>query len=113
MLSGFRCAGVFGKKEICNYPIQGTAFHCLLWSLIQLDRWLAKNKMRTLIVGQIHDSMLLDVDARELPDVVGRITEIITSDLPRHWPWIIVPLTVEMEGSYENWWSKKPLEIAA
>src|SRR4029077_4537362 len=61
MLTGFRCEGVFEKNQVVNFPIQGSAFHCLLWALVDLQRWIIKNKMGSLIVGQIHDSMLLDV----------------------------------------------------
>jgi DNA polymerase-1 len=111
MLTGFRCAGVFTKKEAVNYPIQGSAFHCLLWALIELDRWLRKHKMKSLIVGQIHDSMLLDCTEGELADILAYVQRLITKKLPKAWPWIIVPLTVEIEGSRENWFKKKPLAI--
>ena len=59
-LTGFRIDGVMGRNDVINYPVQGSAFHCLLWSLIQLNRWLRKNKMRSKIVGQIHDSIVAD-----------------------------------------------------
>lgn len=111
MLTGFRCSGVYSRKEVCNYPIQGAAFHCLLWCLVQLNRWLRKNKMRSMIVGQIHDSMLIDAYKKELEAVIQKAKEIITVDLPRFWRWICVPITVEMEASDKNWFEKEPLEI--
>lgn len=109
MLTGFRCSGVMSKNDVTNYPIQGAAFHCLLWALIELNDWLIKHKMRSLIVGQIHDSMILDCTEEELADVLAMVTRLITRRLPQAWPWIIVPLTVEIEGSRENWFLKKPL----
>jgi len=112
MVTGFRCSGVYSKKQVCNYPIQGPAAHCLLWALIELDAWLLKNKMKTLIIGTIHDSMLLDIPDDELQAVIHKVNKLITKSLPRHWDWITVPLTVEVEGSKENWHAKKPLEIA-
>jgi DNA polymerase-1 len=111
MLTGFRCSGVFSKNEAVNYPIQGAAFHCLLWALIELNAWLRDNKMRSLIVGQIHDSMILDCTADELADVLAYAMRLITKELPRAWDWICIPLTVEIEGSEKNWFEKKPLAI--
>lgn len=111
MLTGFRCSGVFAKNEAVNYPIQGAAFHCLLWALIEMNDWLQRRRMKSLIVGQVHDSMLIDATPDELEAVLARVTRIITKDLPRAWPWIIVPLSVEIEGSRENWYEKKPLAI--
>lgn len=111
MKTGFRCEGVFSRKEVINYPVQGSAFHCLLWVLIELNRWLRKKGYKTVIVGQIHDSLLLDVVEAELEAVVRKVNQLISEELPRAWPWIIVPLTAEIEGSEENWFEKKPLAI--
>jgi hypothetical protein len=36
--TGFRCAGALSKNEIANYSIQGSSFHCLLWTLIEVNK---------------------------------------------------------------------------
>jgi len=48
------------------------------------------------IVGQIHDSMIVDVNPAELMHVAKVIKKVTCKDLPRVWHWIIVPLDVEM-----------------
>jgi len=101
-LTGFRYQGVFDKKNTINYPIQGSAFHCLLWSLIRLQRWLKRNKMRSKIVMQVHDSILIDVHKDEFDYVVAKAREIMQERLARAWGWIIVPLEVEVEASPVN-----------
>jgi DNA polymerase-1 len=111
MLSGFRSVGVYSKRQVCNHPIQGSAFHCLLWALIELNRWLRRNRMRSLIVGQIHDSMLIDCHESEVVSVVEQARRLITEVLPETWDWVVVPLTVEIEGSDRNWYEKRPLAI--
>lgn len=112
MVTGFRCTGVYSKKQVCNYPIQGPSAHCLLWVLIELNDWLRKHRMKTLIIGTIHDSLLLDTPDDELEAVIHKVNKLIAVSLPKHWSWLIVPMTAEMEGSKENWHEKKPLEIA-
>ncbi|MFP4019736.1 MAG: DNA polymerase, partial [Bacteroidales bacterium] len=95
MYTGFRCKGVMGKNNALNAPIQGTAFHCLLWSFIKLDQIL--RSWNTKIVGQIHDSIILDVAPDELDQLIKLIKQITEVDLPKAWTWINVPLSVEFE----------------
>ena len=112
-LTGFYISGILGRNDVINYPVQGSAFHCLLWSLIQLQRWLAKYDMRTKIVGQIHDSMVLDVHVAELDDVLYTAKTIMTKSLPKAWRWLIVPLDVEAEvaPAGRSWYEKQPVSI--
>ena len=106
--TGFRCGGVMKRNEACNFPAQGSAFHCLLWSLIQTDGFLIKEKLDTKIIGQIHDSLILDTSDDEINYVAKKIHKIATEDLPNHWDWIIVPLEIEMEScETDRPWSEK------
>jgi len=112
-LTGFICKGEMRKNEVVNYPIQGSAFHCLLWSLIQLVKIQKKEGWDSRIVGQIHDSMIVDVNPAELMHVAKVIKKVTCEDLPRVWQWIIVPLSVEMElcPVDSDWTCKKLWEI--
>lgn len=97
MYSGFRCSSLMSKNESINYPIQGAAFHCLLWSLIRINKWLKDNNMLTMIIGQIHDSIVLDIHPDELDIVLEKCLEIMTQDIRNHWDWLILPLEVDIE----------------
>jgi len=112
-LTGFIIQGFLNKKEVINYGIQGSAFHCLLWSLIKLHSYIQRHNMKTLIVGQIHDSILADVPAEELHQFLDIANRIITKQLPAAWPWIIVPIVAEVEASPlgGSWFDKKPVEL--
>jgi DNA polymerase I-like protein with 3'-5' exonuclease and polymerase domains len=112
-LTGFRIEGVMSKKETINYPVQGTAFHWLLWSLIRIQKLLKKYKMKSLIIGQIHDSIVSDVHKKELKDYLEIVQQVMTVDIRKHWPWIIVPLTIEAEASpvNGNWYQKEEVKI--
>ncbi len=107
-LTGFRLEGVFAKNDIINYPIQGSSFHCDLWSIIKLQNWINKNRMKTKIIAEIHDSMLADCPVDEVDDFIAEAKQIIEHDLPEHWKWIIVPMNVEIAASPVNGsWSEK------
>lgn len=111
MKTGFICKGEMTRNDVINYPVQGAAFHCLLWSFIEIDKIMRKEKWKSRLIGQIHDSILLDVLPEELNYVAQTIRRITTIDLPTAWDWIIVPLEIDAElcpvnGSWaekENW----------
>jgi len=108
-LTGFRIEGFYNRKEVINYPVQGSAFHWLLWSLIRIQKLLKKYKMKTLIIGQIHDSIVADVFKKELKTYLEIVNQVMTIDIRKHWKWIIVPLSIENEASpvNGNWYEKK------
>lgn len=108
-LTGFEYTGPMNRKEVINYPVQGAAFHCLLWCFIQVDRFLTREKLDTRIVGQIHDAIVLDVHPDELKHVNATVQRITTKDLAEAWKWIIIPLRVETEtaGIGESWAAMK------
>jgi DNA polymerase-1 len=113
MLTGFRCQGVMSRNDAINYPVQGAAFHCLLWSFIELDKFLRWNGYQSRIIGQIHDAIVLDVYPPELEELVQVIKNITTVQLPQIWEWIIVPLEVDFEicDVDASWADKKKLTL--
>ena len=111
-LTGFRAKGYLGRNEIVNYPFQGTAFHCLLWSVIQINAELRLNKMRSRVIAQIHDNAILDCDPDEAKEVKDLCTEVSTIRLREEFPWIIVPLTIEWEETEidGSWYAKTEMK---
>lgn len=113
LVTGFRCHGPMTKNQIINYPIQGPAFHCLLWSLINIVAETKRRRMGALVIGQIHDSIIADVPLGEVDDYLALARDITTKRLREEWRWVTVPLRVEAEMSDVNWHEKKPVQIPA
>jgi hypothetical protein len=113
LLTGFRCSGVMSKNEVINTPVQGAAFHCLLWSFIEMDKLLLKLQFKSKLIGQIHDSMIFDVDPSELDTIVKLVRRVTCIDLPKAWKWINVPLDVEIEmcAVDSSWADKSKMKI--
>ncbi len=108
LYTGFRCSGIMTKEQVTNLPIQGAAFHCLLWSFIEVDKYIQKEKWDTKLIGQIHDSMVFDANPKEVDHVLEVVHKITSIDLPKAWKWIIVPMEVEVEKCPVNGaWSQK------
>lgn len=108
-MSGFRCYGPLNINKICNYPIQGTAFHLMLDSIIRIEKEFAKRKLRSKPLFEIHDSLTIDTVPQEAAEVVQIVTEIMTS---KRFEWQgIVPLTVSWEIGKSCWFDLQPLKM--
>lgn len=106
MLTGFRVGGIMNKKDVCNYPFQGSAFHCLLWTFVETDKRLVEMDSR--LVSQIHDELTADCPPDEISEVAGIINNLATVQLPQHWDWINLPLEIEAEVSpVDRSWAEK------
>ena len=109
---GFRMGGYLGKNEIINYRFQATAFHCLLWSIIEIAKELKKNILKTKTIGQVHDNGIYDLVPEEEEEVKRIIYDISTQRLRKEFSWIIVPLEIELEITQvnESWYYKKEIK---
>jgi DNA polymerase I len=109
-MTGFRVSGHFSRNDLMNYPIQGPGFHCLLWSLCEIQDWLDAYDMATLPVGQIHDCGLLDAPENEIEDVLESCHYFMTRKLRKHWDWVVTPMDVEADVTPAggSWHDKAP-----
>jgi hypothetical protein len=92
---------------------KNSSFHCLLWSLIQLQTILKKNNCKTLLIGQIHDSIVADVPDDELDKFLRTAEHVMTDKLKERWKWLTIPMAVEAEVADvgKTWFDKKPYPI--
>lgn len=112
-LTGFVLRGIMRRNQVINMANQGSSFHLLLKSLIILLRRMRKLRMRSKVIGQIHDSILADVRVDELNEYLSLVKEVTTVVVPKLWKWIIVPLEIEAEVCPEggSWYDKKQVEF--
>jgi DNA polymerase-1 len=110
-LTGFRYQGYMKRNEALNYNIQGSAFHCLLRSLIRINQILREEGWKTRIVGQIHDSFVADVDPYEINDFMILVRRIMVTELMEDFQWINVPIEIETELTPKDrpWAEKKEI----
>lgn len=102
LLTGFRCYAPLSYTECTNYPIQGTAFHALLWTLMQVEEPIRALSGRSRIIGQIHDALIVDAHPDDEEAIDALIKEYGTERIRKVWAWIIVPLQIEKERSDVN-----------
>lgn len=106
--TGFEYTGVMNRKDVANYPIQGSAFHCLLWDIIEINKAIILEHLDTRLIGQIHDALVLDVNPKELDHIVDIVKCIMCYDIRKVWDWIIVPLDIDIEiCDVDKSWAEK------
>lgn len=98
-VSGFRCRGSMGFNDLGNYPIQGPAFHGLLWTATNVMPVIRKLPEPPLALGQIHDALVLDMYPEQEAIVDATMEEYGCNRMRKKFPWVTVPLTVESEVS--------------
>ena len=85
------------ERAAINAPMQGTAADLIKLAMIAVQNWLEKEKLKTMIIMQVHDELVFEApDAEvdriktEIPQLMTRVTE------------LAVPLLVEI-GAGPNW----------
>lgn len=111
--TGFICKGYMSRNKIVNSPIQGSAFHCLLYSLIHIHKEINRREMKSKIIGQIHDNLVMDCVPSEKEELMEFATKIATDTICKDWKWIIVPLMVSWEGTEVNqsWYYQTKVKV--
>jgi DNA polymerase-1 len=111
--TGFTISGLLDKKQVCNSPIQGSAFHWLLWCLMKSEREAMGLGMLSYPVGQVHDSMIWDVHPSELDYLTEAIHRIMTKDIYERFPWINTPISADIDVSPIDcsWHEKKEYKL--
>lgn len=77
--------------------MQGTAADLIKMSMIAVQDWIEQAGMRTKMIMQVHDELVLEVPEEELPDVRKRLPELMCGVAE-----LKVPLVAEV-GVGNNW----------
>jgi len=107
---GHRRGGFLSNNQLLNTPIQGTSFHWLLWSYIELNAF-AKMWWNTNLIAQIHDELIYDLDPDEEEEVWKETKYIMTEKIREEHEWIIVPLKIDIEVTPVDgsWYEKEKI----
>ena len=97
--TGFRCRGPLSYTEATNLQIQGTAFHCLLWTKTKVSPLIEGLSGRSRVVLDIHDALVSYIHQDEVEEARNIIREWGETRIREQFLWLIVPLTIEFEGS--------------
>ena len=85
------------ERAAINAPMQGTAADLIKLAMIAVQNWLEREKMRTMIIMQVHDELVFEAPNAEVDKLTGAIPKLMTEVAT-----LAVPLLVEI-GAGPNW----------
>jgi DNA polymerase I-like protein with 3'-5' exonuclease and polymerase domains len=97
--TGFRFYGPMSRNEVTNFQTQGTACHILLFCLNELNDYLKERGFQSLIMGQIHDSIVCSIYPPEEKKIDKYLYYITSELLPQTWDWVSVPMAFEKSAT--------------
>jgi len=99
--TGFRLNALMGSTQASNAAIQGSATHCLLFVLMFLHIYTKQLGLKSRIIGQIHDSIVLNLFPEE-EEIIHKIVKLGLDRLRDEWKWVTVQLTMDYEQTPVN-----------
>ena len=91
----------FGERIAMNSPIQGTAADIIKIAMVRVSRRLKKQNMKSRLILQIHDELLIEATMDEVEEVKNVLKEEM-----EHAAVLAVPLEVDMHTG-QNWYELK------
>jgi DNA polymerase-1 len=85
------------ERAAINAPMQGTAADLIKMAMIAVDRWLAGAGLKTRLIMQVHDELVLETPQQEVETVKRELPRLMGSVAK-----LSVPLVVDV-GAGPNW----------
>jgi DNA polymerase-1 len=85
------------ERAAINAPMQGTAADLIKMAMVKVQDWLEQEKLKALLVMQVHDELVLDVPTDEVDRVARQLPQLMAGVAS-----LSVPLVAEV-GVGPNW----------
>jgi DNA polymerase-1 len=85
------------EREAVNMPIQGTAADIIKIAMVRLHNALRERGLRSRMILQVHDELLLEAPDDEVDDVIGLVRDVMENAYPMD-----VPLKVDARAG-QSW----------
>ena len=91
----------FGERIAMNTPIQGSAADIIKMAMVNVYKELKKRKLKSRLILQIHDELIIEAKNDEVEEVKVLLREIMENSIK-----LSIPLTVDLEVG-ANWYEAK------
>ena len=89
------------ERMAINMPVQGTSADIIKVAMINLDREIAKRKLKSQMILQVHDELIFEVPKAEMEEMGKLSSELMSTALE-----LSVPLKVDIKTGL-NWGEMK------
>jgi DNA polymerase-1 len=87
----------YAERSAINAPMQGTAADIIKRAMLDVDRWIRRERVAARLIMQVHDELVLEVEASAAESAARTLTAIMEKAAD-----LAVPLKVEA-GIGSNW----------
>lgn len=95
----------FAERTAMNTPVQGSAADIIKLAMLRLQEVLDEEEKGAAIILQVHDELILDVPAKDVPRVARKVREAMANAFPLN-----VPLKVDLQAG-PNWYDLESIEL--
>ena len=85
------------ERNAINAPIQGSAADMIKVAMVNINRWMKEEELRSSMIMQVHDELVFDVAEEEKELLQDKVSEFMRSAIP-----LDVPVVVD-SGFGNNW----------
>lgn len=82
------------ERAAINQPLQGTAADLIKMAMIELDKKLKEHNLKSKMIMQVHDELILDISTGEFEQVKKLTLEAMELNQP-----LLVPLVVDVSAN--------------
>ncbi len=95
----------FAERTAINTPIQGTAADIIKMAMLRLARGLAERGLRTRLVLQVHDELMVEAPAEETAEAARALVDAMEGAAS-----LAVPLVAEVKAG-PDWYDLEPVAV--
>src|SRR6185295_17890555 len=77
------------ERAAINAPMQGTAADLIKLAMVAVQNWLEQEKLKTKLIMQVHDELVLEVPESELESVKEQVRELMQNVAKLEVPLIV------------------------
>lgn len=93
------------ERMAINMPIQGTAAEIIKLAMINIQKKLLEESLKSIITIQVHDELIFEVPKNELVEMANLATKIMSTSLS-----LQVPLEIDIKSG-NNWGEMTPINV--
>jgi DNA polymerase-1 len=87
----------YAERNAINAPIQGSAADMIKVAMINIHKWMEKEKMKSKMIMQVHDELIFDAHKDEIEKLKEKVVDLMKNAMD-----LDVPMEIGV-GIADNW----------
>jgi len=87
----------YAERNAINAPIQGSAADMIKIAMINIQKWMDKEKLKSKMIMQVHDELIFDAHKDEMDKLKEKVVDLMTNAMD-----LDVPMEIGV-GIADNW----------